>query len=41
MKIDKRTEDSVFIDLNGWTYYIDDSTNEQIMKKWKTIEVEE
>ena len=34
MKIDIKTEDSVFIELNGWTYYIDDSTGEQIIEKW-------
>ena len=26
---------SAYIELNGWTYYIDDSTNEQIIEKWK------
>tara|TARA_Y100000004_G_C8812394_1_gene368295 strand:+ start:400 stop:522 length:123 start_codon:yes stop_codon:yes gene_type:complete len=25
----------VYIEINGWTYYIDDSTGEQIMEKWK------
>tara|TARA_R100001086_G_scaffold205529_1_gene121354 strand:+ start:1750 stop:1887 length:138 start_codon:yes stop_codon:yes gene_type:complete len=35
MKIDVR-EGCVYIELNGWTYYIDDSTNEQIMDKWVT-----
>tara|TARA_R110002020_G_scaffold207675_1_gene413270 strand:+ start:566 stop:688 length:123 start_codon:yes stop_codon:yes gene_type:complete len=34
MKIDIRTEDCLFIELNGWTYYIDDSTDEQIIEKW-------
>jgi len=33
MKIDIRSENSLYIELNGWTYYIDDSTNEQIMEK--------
>ena len=32
MKIDVRSED---VTINGWTYYIDDSTNEQIITKWK------
>ena len=35
MKIDIRTTDCVYITINGWTYYIDDSTNEQIITKWK------
>ncbi len=35
MKIDVRSEESLYITINGWTYYIDDSTNEQIIKKWK------
>ena len=35
MKIDKRSEESVYITINGWVYYIDDSTGEQIMDKWR------
>ena len=35
MKIDVRTTDCVYITINNWVYYIDDSTNEQILKKWK------
>ena len=35
MKIDKRSDKSVYITINGWVYYIDDSTGEQIMEKWK------
>ena len=35
MKIDVRSEESLYITINGWTYYIDDSTNEQIIAKWK------
>ena len=35
MKIDVKSEESLYITINGWTYYIDDSTNEQIIKKWK------
>ena len=34
MKIDVRTNECVYITLNGWVYYIDDSTNEQIL--WKS-----
>jgi len=35
MKIDIRTTDCVYITINGWTYYIDDSTNEQIFEKFE------
>jgi hypothetical protein len=35
MKIDVRSEERLYITINGWTYYIDDSTNEQIITKWK------
>ena len=34
MVIDVRTEDCLYIRINGWTYYIDDSTDEQITDKW-------
>ena len=33
MKIDVRSKDCVFIEINGYIYYIDDSTNEQIVEK--------
>ena len=36
MKIDIRSENSLYIELNGHTYYIDDSTDEQIMDCWET-----
>lgn len=36
MNIDIRSKDSVFIEINGYTYYIDDSTDEQIIEKWRT-----
>ena len=35
MKIDIRSDNSLFIELNGYTYYIDDSTNEQIIEKYE------
>ena len=40
MKIDVRTTDCVYITINNWVYYIDDSTNEQILKKWKERKVD-
>ena len=36
MKIDIRTYRSVYIEIGDHTYYIDDSTDEQIISKWKT-----
>lgn len=35
MKIDVRSENCVYIEMNGKTFYIDDSTDEQIMDCWK------
>ena len=35
MKIDQRSKESVYITMNGWVYYIDDSTGEKIITKWK------
>ena len=37
MKIDQRSDESVYITLNGWIYYIDDSTGEQIIQKWRDL----
>ena len=34
MEISVRSETTVYIDIGDWTYYIDDSTGEQILKKW-------
>ena len=36
MRIDVRTGNVVYIEIEGWTYYIDNSTNEQIIEKWIT-----
>ena len=41
MKIKVNTQECLYIEINGWTYYIDDSTNEQIMDKWVTGTEEE
>jgi len=35
MKIDICNKNSLYIELNGWIYYIDDSTGEQIIDKFK------
>jgi len=37
MKIDIISDNSLFIELNGYTYYIDDSTNEQIIEKYEEV----
>ena len=38
MRIDVVDDNALYININGWIYYIDDSTNEQILKKWKNPE---
>ena len=38
MRIDVVDDNALYINLNGYIYYIDDSTGEQIMKKWKEKE---
>ena len=38
MRIDVVDDNALYISLNGWTYYIDDSTGEQIMEKYKEKE---
>ena len=35
MKIEIKSDTSLYITINGYVYYIDDSTNEQIFDKWK------
>ena len=35
MVVDMRSSESVYITINDWVYYIDDSTGEQIMHKWR------
>ena len=35
MRIDVVDDNALYINLNGWTYYIDDSTDEQILEKYK------
>ena len=39
MIIDKRSKDCIYITIGKWVYYIDDSTGEQIIKKWKLKKV--
>jgi hypothetical protein len=36
MKIQILSRNSLYVELNGYTYYIDDSTNEQIIEKYET-----
>ena len=35
IEIDIRSKKSLYIKMGNYTYYIDDSTNEQIITKWK------
>jgi len=36
MKIEKKTEEVVYITINGKTVYIDDSTGELVISAWNT-----
>lgn len=36
MKIDVTSNNVVYLEIDNWTYYIDNSTGEQIMEKWET-----
>ena len=36
MNIDIRDEKILYVSIGEWVYYIDDSTDEQVIKKWKT-----
>ena len=35
MIIEPKSQHAVFVTINGWVYYIDDSTGEQIMQKYR------
>tara|TARA_R100001443_G_scaffold19344_1_gene30811 strand:+ start:463 stop:726 length:264 start_codon:yes stop_codon:yes gene_type:complete len=37
MTIDVRTEDCLYIEMGRWTFYIDNSTDEQIIEKWNNL----
>ena len=36
MKIEIRTDDCLYIELGEYTYYIDNSTGENILERWLT-----
>jgi hypothetical protein len=38
IEIDVRSKHSLYITIGDWVYYIDDSTNEQIVDKWHKSE---
>jgi hypothetical protein len=38
MIIEVKSENCVYITINGIVYYIDDSTGEQIVEKWEERE---
>jgi hypothetical protein len=35
MRFDVRSNESCYIYINGWVFYVDDSTDEQVMTCWK------
>ena len=35
MKIDVRSDKSLYVTIGDYTYYIDDSTDDRIIDKWK------
>lgn len=39
INIDVRSENSLYIEIGDYTYYIDDSTGEQIVDYWKTAKI--
>ena len=41
MKREVRSNESLYVELNGWVYYIDDSTDEQIINKWRADDQDE
>ena len=41
MKIDVRNKRAVYIEIDGWTFYIDNSTGEAIIEKWVTDDLED
>ena len=36
MKIDIRAKDCLFVEIDEWTFYIDNYTDEAIIEKWVT-----
>ena len=40
MIIETKSDEVLYITINGWVYYFDDSTDEQIIDKWKETEKE-
>ena len=40
MIIETKSDEVLYITINVWLYYIDDSTGEQIIDKWKETEKE-
>lgn len=40
IKIDKRSDESVYITIGDWTVYLDNSTNERMITSWTEGEEE-
>ena len=38
MKIDIRRDDCCYVEIGEWVIYLDDSTGEMIIQKWKKDE---
>ena len=41
MKIDTRSESSVFVTIGDWTIYIDNSTGERIVEQWNETDTQD
>ena len=41
MKIDIRSENCLYVEINNKTFYIDDSTGESIMECWNNVDPRE
>jgi len=37
MTINVRTENCLYVEMGWWTFYIDNSTDEQIIEKWNNL----
>jgi len=35
IKVDQRSDESVYITIGDWTVYLDNSTNEKIIVSWE------
>ena len=40
MKLDIRSDKVLYIEIENWTYCIDDSTGEHLISRWKTNDLD-